>query len=106
MTVTRGQPGWVVALQTYYPGWTATVNGHRVPITRADVAFSAVPVGQGTNNVVLSYQPKSVSIGLIVSAVSLVILLALVASTIPWQRTRTWPPGRDSLHGGSGQQSP
>jgi hypothetical protein len=54
-------------------------------------------VGQGTNNVVLSYQPASVSIGLIVSIASLVILLALFASGIPWRRTRAWLSGLRSM---------
>jgi hypothetical protein len=106
MAVTRSQPGWLVALQTYYPGWTATVNGHSVPITRADVAFSAVPVSGGKSNVVLSYQPKTVAIGLIVSIASLVILLALVASAVPWRRGLEWLSGGDSLLGDPGQESP
>jgi hypothetical protein len=89
LAVTRARPGWLVGLQTYYPGWTATVNRHPVPITRADVAFSAVPVGAGTSDVVLSYQPKSVSIGLTVSLVSLLALLALMASAVPWRRLRS-----------------
>jgi uncharacterized membrane protein YfhO len=89
LAVTRARPGWLVGLQTYYPGWTATVNNHHVPITRADVAFSAVPVGAGTSNVVLSYQPKSVSIGLIVSLVALLALLVLVAPAVPWRRLQS-----------------
>jgi hypothetical protein len=41
---------------------------------------------EGTSNVVLSYQPKSVSIGLIVSIMSLAILLSLAASALLWRR--------------------
>jgi hypothetical protein len=89
LAVTRSQPGWLVGLQTYYPGWNATVNGRRVPITRADMAFSAVPVGRGSSTVVLSYQPKTVSIGLWVSVLSALVLLALFVSAAPWRRAAT-----------------
>ncbi|HWC12857.1 MAG TPA: YfhO family protein, partial [Acidimicrobiales bacterium] len=81
LEVTRTAPGWLVARQAHFPGWEATVNGRAVPTTRADVAFTAVPVGEGTSTVVLRYRPLSVRVGLVVSAAaSLVCLLVVVVS--------------------------
>ena len=65
LRVHRDQPGWVVALRTHYPGWTAQVDGRSVPLLRANVAFSAVEVGAGTREVVLRYHPTSVRLGVL-----------------------------------------
>jgi hypothetical protein len=77
LQVQREGPGWLVALQTWYPGWKATVDGRPVSVRRADVAFSAVPVGGGTSTVELRYQPRSVRWGLALTAASAVGLDAL-----------------------------
>ena len=76
LRVRRDRPGWVVALRTHYPGWTAQVDGRSVPLVRADVAFSAVAVGAGTREVVLRYHPTSVRLGVLVSLASAVALVA------------------------------
>ena len=85
LEVNRSGPGWLVARQTHYPGWEANVNGRAVSATRADVAFTAVPVGGGTSTVVLRYRPSSVMVGLVVSVVAalacaLVVVLSLFAA--------------------------
>jgi hypothetical protein len=78
LAVERDAPGWLVALQTYFPGWRATVDGRPAAIARANLAFSAVPVGAGTSEVVLEYDPPSVKIGLLVSAATAAGLLVLL----------------------------
>jgi hypothetical protein len=78
LRVERDSPGWLVALITRYPGWEATVNGRAVPLRRADVAFTAVPVGAGASDVVLRYRPKSVKYGLAITAGSLLAVVALL----------------------------
>lgn len=78
MRVARDGPGWLVALQTHYPGWDATVDGRRAPLRRANVAFSAVPVPAGSVEVVLRYAPRSVRYGVVVSGVSVAVALGLL----------------------------
>jgi Bacterial membrane protein YfhO len=80
LEVHRDTPGWVVARQTWFPGWTATVNGDGAEVKRADVAFSAVAVPGGTSEVILRYRPASVRYGLLISAVSLVGLVVWVVA--------------------------
>ena len=93
LEVDRSGPGWLVARQTHYPGWEATVNGRPVPTTRADVAFTAVPVGAGTNTVVLRYRPDSVRLGLFVTAgAALALLLVVLVSAAGGLRRRRLPP--------------
>ena len=56
-----------MAIQTWFPGWTASVDGKRTDLERADYAFSVVAVGAGTHEVVLRYRPVSVRYGMIVT---------------------------------------
>lgn len=88
LRVDRGGPGWVVALSTRFPGWEATVNGHSVPLRRANVAFTAVPVPGGPSDVVLRYRPKSVKYGLALTAGSLLTIAGLMT----WSLRPAPPP--------------
>ena len=42
---------------TYFPGWTASIDGKPAKIYRADYTFRAVVVPEGTHTVVFSYWP-------------------------------------------------
>jgi hypothetical protein len=79
LSVERDAAGWLAALITAFPGWRATVDGRPVPLRRANVAFCAVPLARGEHEVVLEYRPASVRVGLAVSGLSLVLLVAPLA---------------------------
>jgi hypothetical protein len=68
---------YLVLSDSWYPGWRATVDGHEVPIFRANVLFRAVVVPAGEHLVEFSYQPASFRLGAAVSAVSLLVGLVL-----------------------------
>ena len=59
---------------SYFPGWTATIDGVETPLHRADYAFRAIDIPHGTHQVKLEYWPRSFSWGL---ALSLLSMLAL-----------------------------
>ncbi|MDQ3098209.1 MAG: YfhO family protein [bacterium] len=61
----------------YYSGWQAYVDNTPTKIYRADFAFRAVVVPQGTHNVTFIFQPLSVYAGMIISLVSVIILTLL-----------------------------
>jgi hypothetical protein len=63
LRVVRRDGGWLVACQTWFPGWTATVNGKERPVRRANHAFQAVELDAGANEVVLRYRPRSLVAG-------------------------------------------
>jgi len=63
--------GYVVFPIPYYPGWKATVDGKRVPIVRANFAFSAIFAPHGHYHIRLFYAPFSVMLG---SGLSLIFL--------------------------------
>jgi membrane protein YfhO len=54
-TVTMRRAGVVVLSASYDPGWTATVNGHRVPIRMVAPALVAAGVPAGTDHVVFRF---------------------------------------------------
>lgn len=85
----RSTPGWVVVLQTFFPGWHATVNGTPAAVQQANLAFTAVPVGAGSSDVVLEYRPASVRQGLAISGVSLAVTVCLLVVAVRARRRRS-----------------
>jgi hypothetical protein len=73
LRVTRPTPGYLVACQTYFPGWCATVDGTPAEILCANYAFSGVAIPAGTSEVVLSYEPQSFRRGVWIALASFVI---------------------------------
>lgn len=81
------KPGFLLLLDTYYPGWKAIVNGRKAPILRADYDFRAVQVPAGKSVVRFVYQPASFRIGMILCLACLGILATILFRSI-WARTR------------------
>lgn len=73
--VSTKQKGWLVVRDTFYPGWTAQVNGVNQPIFAANSIFRAVQVEVGTNLVEMRYQPLSFRLGVTLSVLSLIALI-------------------------------
>jgi hypothetical protein len=67
LAVSSSSPGYLVLTDSYYPGWTAEVDGVRVTIERANLYFRAVLLGEGDHDVVFRYQPASARLGLAIS---------------------------------------
>lgn len=53
--------GVLVVHDTFYPGWTARVDGREAPILRADTLFRGVEVQAGSHRVVMTFEPLSFS---------------------------------------------
>ncbi len=64
-------PGYVVDVESFDPGWRASVDGEAAPLLCANLAFRAVPVPAGLHRVRLLYRPEFVMVGLGLTAVSL-----------------------------------
>ena len=72
------QPALLLRSVADYPGWTATVDGHPVPILRADHAIQAVAIPAGRHNVVFTLIPRSVIIGAVLTALTALASVAVV----------------------------
>jgi hypothetical protein len=81
-------PSVLVLTDTFYPGWTATVDGRSVPIQEVDYLLRGVRIGPGRHTIVFEYKPESFEIGWIVSVISLAVVLGLAASAEVARRRR------------------
>jgi hypothetical protein len=77
----------LVLTDTWFPGWTATIDGRDVPIVRANVAFRAVSVPAGRHLVAFEYRPASVRTGAWISGIALAIAALAVLSGLVPRRT-------------------
>ena len=55
VAVQSASEGYLVLADTFYPGWTATVDGTSMPILRANYAFRAIKVPAGEHRGVFSF---------------------------------------------------
>ena len=86
---TRGA-GYLVLSDAYFPGWTATLDGHAATIEQADLAFRAVylPAG-GDHTIVFRFRPIWWTVGWAIFAVTAVgVVVLLVASRALARRRR------------------
>jgi uncharacterized membrane protein YfhO len=87
LTVDAPRPGLVYAAESYFAGWTATVNGQPARILPANYAFRAVEVPAGPSRIEFHYWPPGLTAGLGVSGTSVLGLAALVALVDRRRRT-------------------
>jgi hypothetical protein len=67
--------GYLVLLDSFYPGWRVLVNGQEQEVLRANGLFKAVFLDPGINQIVFAYQPQSFVWGLRISLISLCLVI-------------------------------
>jgi hypothetical protein len=88
LDVTAASAGLLLQNDTYYPGWTAAVDGAPVPLLAADGIFRGVPVPAGRHRVTIAYRSSTEWAGTLVSLMALA-LLAVLAAMGPLRRRRS-----------------
>jgi hypothetical protein len=73
--------GYLVVDDAWFPGWRAEVDGAPTPIYRVNVGYKAVYVPADAQTVVLTYAPRSVVVGALVTMGALVAAILLVFHT-------------------------
>lgn len=102
---TRGS-GLLVLSDTFYPGWKAYLDGREVEILRANYAFRAVEVGDGSHRVRFSYTPDYYSMGIAVTSTSAaLLLLGLVLCVVRDRKDRRKPENETALENGEGREA-
>lgn len=71
-------PAYLVLAETWYPGWSATVNGAPTPLLRANLAFQAVAVPAGDSEIVFRYRITHFAWGAAISGGALIVALLLL----------------------------
>jgi len=84
LQVSARRDALVVLLDSYDPGWRASVDGRPAPVLRVNVAFRAVPVPAGDHRVEMRYRPPALLLGVAVSA-----LVAAIAAAAAVRRDPT-----------------
>jgi hypothetical protein len=78
LSVDNSSDGFLVLNEVLFPGWQANVDGQIEEIFRANGIFRGVRMPAGFHHVVLSYKPRSVRLGALVSLIALFLsILAL-----------------------------
>ena len=79
VNVTAPSDGFLLLADTYYPGWTVTVDGRPAPLYRADISIRGVPVPAGTHTVHFAYDAPGLAAGEAISVVALALLGGWIA---------------------------
>jgi hypothetical protein len=67
--------GYLVLLDSFYPGWRVIVDGQEREILRANGLFKSVFLEPGTHQIVFTYHPASFAWGARISLVSLCLVI-------------------------------
>src|SRR5947199_233890 len=70
--------GYLVNTDAWYPGWRAYVDGQPATLHRANLAFRAVAVPAGRHTVAFRYEPRSVRVGLALTALAGCVILGML----------------------------
>ena len=88
--------GFLVLLDSYFPGWTVTVDGEERKILKANHFYRAVQLGPGRHTLEFDFYPVGFTEGLIVSGISFVILILLTLFWRPFRKNKVHPPAQQS----------
>lgn len=86
--VNTGKGGIVVFSEVYYPGWTATVDGQKAELGRADYLLRALNVKPGKHEVVLTFKPQSIKTTETIAYISYVVLILAIIGGVFFGRRR------------------
>jgi hypothetical protein len=76
--VEAATPSYLVLADTFFPGWSATVDSRPTRIARANLCQRAVAIPDGHHEVRFTFTPKSVIAGFVVTLAGLGIACALL----------------------------
>lgn len=71
-------PALLVATDTWYPGWKATLDGIEAPIYLTDVAFRGIRIPSGKHTVEMRFVPHILYRSAVLSAAALLAILGVI----------------------------
>lgn len=84
--------GLLVLSEVYANGWNAYVDGDRVDVLRTNHALRGVPLPAGEHEVVMKYEPRSLTIGLWSTGLTSVAMIGIWGwALVGWRRYRRRP---------------
>jgi hypothetical protein len=79
VTARVDEPSYVVLDEFYQRGWTARIDGQPARVLIVNALFRGVSVEAGAHEIEFRFEPQSLLIGAIISAISLLGVLAALA---------------------------
>lgn len=99
--VATSGPAWLVVPETWSKGWSATIDGKRTPVLRANYSQRAIRVPGGESTVKLRYRPPGLAAGLTVTLTTMLgLVLALFWTLRAQARRKKRADGRPAPVGG------
>ena len=80
--------GMLFLSEPFAPGWTATVDGQKARLYKANGAFMAVPVEEGKHTVKFNYAPRSFYFGVAITAAAIAAIAAYYTAKLLRLRKR------------------
>jgi hypothetical protein len=81
------EPGIVVFVEQYAPGWHATIDGTPAPLLRANLLMRGLQVQSGRHRIELHYDVPGLRAGVLVTSISFVLLMGIAR----WPRQKRPP---------------
>jgi uncharacterized membrane protein YfhO len=66
--------GFLVLMDSYFPGWTVKVDGQERPILQANYFYRAVQLGPGKHTLEFDFIPEGMKMGLMISGFSFLLV--------------------------------
>lgn len=87
---TAAQDGFLLLADTFYPGWTAHVDGVATPIYRANHSIRGIQLPKGRHEVRFTYDAPGFALGLQITVVAMALLLiwTTAAAYVAWRSER------------------
>ncbi|MBR2044484.1 MAG: YfhO family protein [Clostridia bacterium] len=86
--VSRDKTTLVFFSVPYDKGWSATVNGQKAEIIKANIGFMAVQVTEGDSEIRFDYTPPWLKTGLLVSGGALLVFIIYITAAVSFKRSR------------------
>lgn len=74
----NGKSEWVATSIPYDSGWSVSVDGQKITYSKVNLGFIGFDLESGSHHIEFKYEPPLFKLGLIISALSLIIFSALV----------------------------
>jgi hypothetical protein len=79
-------PSFLVTAETWYPGWTAYINGHDAEILITNVAFRGMAVPAGRSQIMMRFRPRD-----FYAAAAVTVVACLLTGFAVWKKRTTAP---------------
>lgn len=87
LEVSTASKGFLVIGDNYHPGWRAEVGGKETEILRANYIMRALPLKSGSHRITLTFTPKALIGGVLLTALGWTALLVLILFSF-WKSKR------------------